>query len=147
MEAATLGEQARWTFAQWAVVILASVQLLWALAGLFAEPSFSFGDDAPTKQVLGVDFNGVHALSGLLLFGPALIFARQPRWAVFYALYAAAALIATGVWALLDTQPAYVFPFPNNTSDGIFHLVTGFLFLDIAVMQLVLDRAGRAGPS
>ncbi len=139
VEVATVGEQ-RWTFAQWAVVVLASLQLLWALAGFFAEPNFSFGEDAPTKQVLGVDFNGVHALSGLLLFGPAFIFARNPRWAVLYALYAAAALILTGVWALLDTQPAYVFTFPNNTSDGIFHLITGFLFLDIAVMQFVLDR-------
>ena len=62
---------------------------------------------------------------------------------MFYALYAAAALIITGVWALLDTQPAYVFTFPDNTSDGIFHLITGFLFLDIAVVQFVLDRNMR----
>jgi hypothetical protein len=113
-------------------------------AGRRGEAGAAAGPSAQWAVVaLGVDFNGVHALSGLLLLGPAFIFARQPRWAVFYALYAAAALIITGVWALLDTQPAYVFTFPDNTSDGIFHLITGFLFLDIAVVQFVLDRNMR----
>jgi hypothetical protein len=51
MEAATVG-RAEWTFAQKAIVVLAAIQLLWALAGLLAEPSFQLGDDAPTKQVL-----------------------------------------------------------------------------------------------
>lgn len=144
MEAATAGRE-RWTFAQWAVLTLASLQLVWALAGFFAEPNFSFGEDAPTERVLGVDFNGVHALSGLLLFGPAFYFALRPKWAVYYALYAAAALIATGIWALFETQPAYVFTFPNNTSDGIFHLITGTLFAAIAVIQIAIDRS--AGPA
>lgn len=139
MEAATAGRE-RWTFAQWAVVILASLQLLWALAGFFAEPSFDFGEDAVTEKVLGVDFNGVHALSGLLLFGPAYYFALRPKWAVYYALYAAAALIATGIWALFETQPAYVFTFPDNTTDGIFHLATGAMFAAIAAIQIAIDR-------
>lgn len=140
MEAATAGRE-QWTFAQWAVVVLASLQLLWALAGFLAEPSFDFGEDAVTERVLWVDFNGVHALSGLLLFGPAYYFALRPKWAVYYALYAAAALFATGVWALFETQPAYVFTFPNNTSDGIFHLITGALFLGIALIQMAIDRS------
>jgi hypothetical protein len=72
MESAT-APRSQWTFAQWGIVVLAIVQLTWALAGLIAEPSFHFGDGAPTQQVLGVDFNGVHALSGLLLFGPAFL--------------------------------------------------------------------------
>lgn len=138
MEAATVRQG--WTFAQKSVVVLASFQLLWALAGFVTEPSFSLAEDAPTEQVLGVDFNGYHALSGLLLFGPAFYFALRPDWAVYYAIYAAVALIVTGVWAAYDTQPAWVFTFPNNSSDAIFHLITGALFAAIAAIQIGLDR-------
>jgi len=130
----------RWTFAQWGIVVLATLQLLWAVAGLIAEPSFHFGDGAPTQRVLGVDFNGVHALSGFLLFLPAYYFALKPRWAVLYAVYVSAALIVTGIWAALSASPAGVFAFPNNDADAVLHISTGVLFGIIAVIQLGLDR-------
>jgi len=139
MEAATAGRM-EWTFAQKAIVVLAAIQLLWALAGLLAEPSFQLGDDAPTKQVLWVDFNGIHALAGLLLFGPAFYFARRPDWALYYAIYAAGALIVTGIWALFAEQPAWVFTFPNNRNDAIFHLAGGALFALVALIQVQRDR-------
>jgi hypothetical protein len=139
MEAATVTREP-WTFAQKAIVVLAALQLLWATAGLIAEPSIDFGEDAVTERVLGVDFNGVHALSGFLLFLPAFYFALRPKWALWYAIYVAGALIATGIWALFDTQPAWVFTFPNNSADGIFHLATGALFAVVAAIQLGLDR-------
>jgi hypothetical protein len=139
MEAATVS-RSRWTFAQWGIVVLAVVQLAWALAGLIAEPSFHFGYGAPTQRVLGVDFNGVHALSGLLLFGPAFFFALKPRWALLYAIYVAVALIATGLWAIWSTSPAGIFTFPNNNADAILHLTTGALFGIVAAIQLGLDR-------
>jgi len=78
MEAAT-APRAQWTFAQKGIVILAALQLLWALAGFIAEPSFQLGEGAPTESVLGVDFNGYHALAGLLLFAPAFYFALRRR--------------------------------------------------------------------
>jgi hypothetical protein len=140
MEAAT-APRAQWTFAQWGIVVLAIVQLAWALAGLIAEPSFHFGDGAPTQRVLGVDFNGVHALSGLLLFAPAFFFALKPRWAILYAIYAAIALILTGLWAIWSTSPAGIFTFPNNDADAILHITTGLLFALVAVIQLGLDRS------
>ncbi len=130
-----------WTLAQKGVLVICVLQLAWALAGFIAEPSFDLGDSAPTATVLWVDFNGVHALSGLLLFGPGLVFATRPAWAVLYSFAAAGALIATGVWALLSTQPAYVFTFPNNERDAVLHLVTGFLFLGLGVAQARRDRA------
>ena len=139
MEAAAVSRP-RWTFAQWGIVVVATLQLLWALAGLIAGPSFHFGDGAPTQRVLGVDFNGVHALSGFLLFLPAYYFALKPRWAVLYAAYAATALIATGIWAALSTSPAGVFAFPNNGADAVLHLATGAIFALIAAVQLGLDR-------
>jgi hypothetical protein len=139
MEAAAVS-RSQWTFAQWGIVVLAVVQLAWALAGLIAEPSFHFGDGAPTQRVLGVDFNGVHALSGFLLFGPAFFFALKPRWALLYAIYAAVALIATGLWAIWSTSPAGIFTFPNNNADAILHISTGILFALVATIQLALDR-------
>jgi hypothetical protein len=144
MEAAAVS-RSRWTFAQWAIVALASIQLLWALAGLIAEPSFHFGDGAPTERVLGVDFNGVHALSGFLLFGPAFFFALKPRWAVLYAIYVSVALIVTGIWAAWSTSPAGIFTFPNNDADAILHITTGVLFAAVAVIQYALDRHISAG--
>jgi Domain of unknown function (DUF4383) len=140
MEAAAASRFSRWTFAQWAIVVIAAFQIGWAIAGLLAEPSFQFGDGAPTERVLGVDFNGVHAVSGLLLFGPAFYFALKPRWAVLYAIYVAVALIVTGLWALWSTSPAGVFAFPNNDADAALHLTTGALFAIVAAIQLGLDR-------
>jgi uncharacterized protein DUF4383 len=134
-------EREQWTFAQKGIVVLAALQLAWSLAGLIAEPSFSFGGDAATERVLGVDFNGVHALSGFLLFLPAFYFALRPKWALYYAIYVAGALILTGIWALFDTQPAWVFTFPNNSSDGIFHIATGTLFAAVAAVQIAQDRS------
>lgn len=139
MEAAAVPKHG-WTFAQKGIVVLAALQLVWALAGFIAEPSIDFGEDAVTERVLAVDFNGVHALSGVLLFAPAFFFALRPNWALFYALYAAFALYATGIWAFFDQQPAWVFTFPNNTSDAIFHIATGTLFLAVALIQIGLDR-------
>jgi Domain of unknown function (DUF4383) len=142
MEAAAV-PRAGWTFAQKAIVVLAAIQLLWALAGFIAEPSFQLGEDAPTEQVLWVDFNGYHALAGLFLFAPAFYFALKPKWALYYAIYAAGALIVTGIWALFEQQPAWVFTFPNNVNDAIFHLVNGTLFALVALIQVGLDREGE----
>jgi Domain of unknown function (DUF4383) len=133
-----------WTFAQKALVILAALQLLWATAGLIAEPSFQIGADAPTTKVLWVDFNGIHALSGFLLFLPAFYFARRADWALYYTVYVAAALWITGIWALFDEQPGWVFTFPSNVNDGVFHLVTGTLFAIVALIQVSRDRMRAA---
>ena len=143
MEATTAPRQ-EWTFAQWALVVVVTLQLLCALAGLIAEPSFDFGDNAATEKVLGVDFNGVHALSGFLLFLPGYYFATRPKWAVYYCLYVTVALWTTGIWAMFDNQPAYVFTFPNNEADGWFHLATGTLFALIALTQITRD-GGKLG--
>ena len=75
MEAASVS-RSQWTFAQWGIVVLAVIQLAWALAGLIAEPSFHFGDGAPTQQVLGVDFDAdaiLHLTTGALFGAVAAI--------------------------------------------------------------------------
>ena len=143
--AASTSTREPWTFAQWAVVIVCGLQILWATAGLIAEPSIDFGEDAVTERVLWVDFNGVHAISGFLLFLPGFYFATRPRWAFYYAIYVAIALWATGIWAFFDTQPAWVFTFPNNEADAWFHMATGTLFALIALIQWTRDRGGALG--
>jgi hypothetical protein len=130
-----------WTLAQKGVLAVCVFQLGWSLAGFIAEPSFDFGSDAATATVLGVDFNGVHALSGLLLFGPGLVFATRPAWALLFAVAASGALFVTGIWALASTQPAYVFTFPNNERDAVLHLATAGIFAILAAVQLRRDRA------
>jgi len=45
------------------------------------------------------------------------------------------------VWALFEQQPAWVFTFPNNTNDAIFHLVGAALFAAVALIQIGRDRA------
>lgn len=130
-----------WTLAQKGVLAVCVFQLAWSLAGFIAEPSFDFGDGAATETVLWVDFNGVHALSGLLLFGPGVVFATRPAWAVLYAIAAAGALFVTGIWALASTQPAYVFSFPNNERDAVLHLATGAIFAVLAWVQVRRDRS------
>jgi Domain of unknown function (DUF4383) len=142
-----------WTVAQWGLFVVCSLQLVWAVAGFIAEPSFSTADDAPTAQVLGVDFNGWHALSGLLLFGPGLLLALQPTWALLYSVYAGVLLVVTGIWALFSTEVALVLTFPNNESDAVLHLATGGVLLAIAAVSRRTYRAfpgpaaGRASRS
>jgi hypothetical protein len=130
-----------WTLAQKGVLAVCVFQLAWSLAGFIAEPTFDFGDGAATESVLWVDFNGVHALSGLLLFGPGLIFATRPAWALLYAMAASGGLVVTGLWALASTEPAYVFSFPNNERDAVLHLATAAVLGIIAAVQLARDRA------
>ena len=130
-----------WTLVQKGVLAVCVFQLAWSLAGFIAEPSFDFGDGAATESVLWVDFNGVHALSGLLLFGPGLLFATRPGWARLYATAAAGALFATGIWALASTEPAYVFSFPNNERDAVLHLATGAIFVLLVILQVRRERA------
>ena len=135
-----LSATAAWSFVQKGVLAICVFQLGWALAGLIAEPSFDFGAGAPTETVLWVDFNGVHALSGFLLFGPGLLFATHKAWAMLYSWATAGALIVTGLWALASTSPAGVFAFPNNERDAVLHIGTGVLFAVLALVQLRRDR-------
>jgi hypothetical protein len=133
-----------WTFAQWGLLLICVVHLIQAVIGFIAEPSFAVGPDAPTVQILGMDYNGWHALAGLALFGPGLVFCRRNSWAVLYLLAAAVAGGLPGVWALFSHQVAYVFTFPNNITDAIVHFVTAALMAAVAGIQIRRDGGLRA---
>jgi Domain of unknown function (DUF4383) len=108
-------------FIQVAVFSISLAFLVWNVAGLIANPDFSTGGDATSSQVLGVDFNGWHAVLGFALFGPGLFFALRKGWASLFALAAIVSLVGSGIWALLDTRPAEVLYFQHNGADAALH--------------------------
>ncbi len=133
-----------WTFAQWGLLVICLVHLVQAVIGFIAEPSFAVGPGAPTVQILGMDYNGWHAVAGLALFGPGLVFCLRNSWAVLYLLAAAVAGGLPGVWALFSHQVAYVFPFPNNITDAVVHFVTAAVMAAVAGVQIRRDGGLRA---
>lgn len=129
----------KWSFAQCGLLAVSVFHVVQAVVGFIAEPSFATGPDAPTAQVLGMDYNGWHAVAGLALFGPGLIFARRTSWAVLYLLAAAVAAGLPGIWALFSQQVAFIFAFPNNVTDAVIHLLSAAVMIAIAVIQIRMD--------
>ncbi|MDX1883834.1 DUF4383 domain-containing protein [Mycolicibacterium sp. 120270] len=129
----------KWSFAQIGLLIIAVYHVLQSIIGFILEPSFATGPDAPTAQLLGMDYNGWHAVAGLALFAPGLVFALRKSWSVLYLLVAAVGGALPGIWAFFSNQVAVIFAFPNNVTDGIVHLVTSAVMIAVAVIQIRLD--------
>lgn len=106
-----------WSFAQWGLLVISVFHLTQAIIGFIAEPSFATGPGAPTVQILGMDYNGWHALAGLALFGPGLVFCLRKSWSVLYLLAGAVAGgLPPGVWACSPIRSPTCSPFPPTTS-------------------------------
>jgi hypothetical protein len=133
----------KWSFAQIGLLVICVFHVIQAVIGFIVEPSFAVGPGAPTAQVLGMDYNGWHAVAGLALFGPGLVFATRKSWAVLYLIAAGVGGALPGVWALFSHQVAYVITFPNNITDAVVHLVTGAIMLAIAAIQIHRDGGVR----
>ncbi|ORA31219.1 DUF4383 domain-containing protein [Mycobacterium aquaticum] len=133
----------QWSFAQWGLLVIALFHVVQAVVGFIAEPSFATGPGAPTVQIMGMDYNGWHAVAGLALFGPGLVFCVRKSWAVLYLLLAAVAGALPGIWAFFSNQVAFVFSFPNNTTDAIVHMITAAIMLAVAAVQIRLDGGLR----
>lgn len=133
----------RWSFAQVGLLVICVFHVAQAVIGFIAEPSFATGPDAPTVQVLGMDYNGWHAVAGLALFAPGLVFATRKSWAVLYLFFAAVAGALPGIWAFFSHQVAYVFTFPNNITDAVVHLVTAAVMIAVAAIQIRIDGGLR----
>jgi hypothetical protein len=133
----------KWSFAQKGLLVICVFHIVQAVIGFIVEPSFATGPNAPTAQVLGMDYNGWHAVAGLALFGPGLVFAARKSWAVLYLLAAAVAGALPGIWAFFSQQVAVVFTFPNNTTDAIVHLVTAAVMIGVALVQIRRDGGLR----
>jgi hypothetical protein len=129
----------KWSFAQIGLLIIAAYHVIQSIIGFILEPSFATGPEAPTAQLLGMDYNGWHAVAGLALFAPGLVFALRKSWSVLYLLVAAVGGAVPGIWAFFSNRVAVIFAFPNNVTDGIVHLVTSAVMIAVAVIQIRLD--------
>jgi Domain of unknown function (DUF4383) len=67
------------------------------------------------------------------------VFATRKSWSVLYLLVAAVAGAMPGIWAFFSHQVAYVFTFPNNTTDAVVHLVTSVVMVVVAAIQVRID--------
>ena len=132
-----------WSFAQWGLLIISVIHIVQAIVGFIMEPSFATGPDAPTVQLLGMDYNGWHAVAGLALFLPGLLCCRRKSWAVLYLLIAAIAGAVPGIWAFFSHQVLYVLSFPNHHTDAVVHLVTAAVMIAVAGVQMYLDGGPR----
>jgi hypothetical protein len=135
----------RLTPVQWSAVLGAIAVLVWSVPGLIVNPDFATGHAASSKVVLGVDMNGWHAVSGFLVAIPALYAATRPYRAAVFVPFAAASLIATAAWALLDTRPAAgLFYFPSANTDALLHFATAAIFLAGAAHWFLARRMRAA---
>jgi hypothetical protein len=103
----------RWSFAQIGLLIICAFHVIQAVIGLIINPSFATGPAAPTIQLLGMDYNGWHAVAGLALFAPGLVFAIRKSWAVLYLLLAAIAGALPGSWRSSRIRWPSSSPFPT----------------------------------
>ena len=133
----------KWSVAQAGLLIIATFHVVQAIVGFIAEPSFAIGPDAPTVQILGMDYNGWHAVAGLALFAPGFVFAARKSWSVLYLIVGAVAGALPGIWAFFSHQVAYVLTFPNNTTDAVVHLLTAAVMLAVAAIQIRIDGGVR----
>lgn len=133
------GCNVRWSFAQIGLLIICAFHVVQAVIGFIMNPSFATGPSAPTVQLFGMDYNGWHAVAGLALFAPGLVFAMRKSWAVLYLLLAAIAGALPGIWAFFSHQVAVVFTFPNNVTDAVVHLVTAAVMVAVAAVQIRMD--------
>jgi hypothetical protein len=121
-------------FVQWAAIAGSLVVAIWSIPGLIVNPDFAIGDDATSELVLGVDMNGWHALSGFLVTIPGLFAATRRDLSAVFCAAAAGALIATGIWALIEAHAlGGLFYFPNGTGDALLHFATSAIFVAGAV--------------
>jgi hypothetical protein len=145
MEAATGARWGSWfseaTTLQRGVLVLSLINTTWSVAGLIANPDFATGDAATSVQVLGVDFNGWHAMSGILAFAPGILIARSDELSRLYVLVLIpVGFVIPGLWALVDTQPMGLWPFEHNEADAALHLANGVIY---TALLLYAERERR----
>lgn len=134
----------RWSVAQVGLLAISLLEVAKATVALVAGAGFSAGHHAVVR-VLWMDYNGWHAVAGLLLFGPGIVFALRRSWAIAYLLVASVLGVVPGVWALF-TPHVLLLLMPHHVTSGVVHLVTAAVMIMIALVQLRLDARTNHAP-
>jgi hypothetical protein len=129
-----------WSFLLVGILVLVVINTAWAIAGLIANPSFATGDAVTYVRVLGVDFNGWHALAGLVVFLPGFYLLVRPDLARVYAVAVAVALVPSGLIALATSRPLGIFPYEHQLAEVAYHVVTAALFVGLVVAERALRK-------
>jgi hypothetical protein len=119
----------------YAVVALATVQLIGAAAGLIVNPDFSTGADATAVKWLGVDVNGWHSLAGMFLGAPGMLLLKWPEATRPYVYSIIAVLLVTAVWGVLEERPLGLLYFPDRMGDFIFHIASALGFSALLLLD------------
>ncbi len=127
-----------WTLTQWVCLVLGFLFLAHAAGGMVVNPDFAVGSAATAERWLLMDWNGWHALSGLLLWNTSIVVAFRADWARMFALFVAIAQLPVVVWMLFDPRPLGLFLLPTTT-DLIFHSATVLLFACLFVFDRPRD--------
>ncbi len=134
-----------WTLTRRTCLVLGFLFFAHAVGGMIVNPDFAVGPAASAKTWLLMDWNGWHALSGLLLWSTSIVVAFRADWARLFALVVAMAQVPIVIWMLFDPRPLGLFLLPTTT-DLIFHSAIVLLFAGL----FLLDRprgAGAVSPS
>lgn len=109
-----------WTFLQKMNLVLGIMFLAHAIGGMVVNADFATGDSATAENFLWMDWNGWHALSGILLWTTALAVAPRADLSKLFAWLILATNIPVVIWLLFDSVPFGLFALPT-TEDLIFH--------------------------
>lgn len=108
------------TLTQKVCLVLGVVLLAHAVGGLVVNPDFKVGSNVTSEEWLLMDWNGWHALSGILLWSAAIFAAFRADYARFFSLAVVLGTFPVVVWMIFDPRPFGVFLLPTTT-DLVFH--------------------------
>ncbi len=132
-----------WTFLQKMNLALGVVFLAQAIGGLIVNPDFAVGDNATSEVFLWMDWNGWHALSGILLWSTALAVAPRADLSRLFGYLIIATNAPIVIWMLFDSVPFGLFALPT-TGDLIFHTAIVVIY---ALALLVTNKKAVAHTS
>lgn len=130
-----------WTLTQRLSLVSGVLLLAHAIGGMIVNPDFATGSAVTRETWLWMDWNGWHALSGILLWGLGIIAAFRADWARLFGWLVIITQAPIVIWMLFDPRPLGLFFLPTTT-DLVFHALVAVLF----AFTLLADR-GRPAPA
>lgn len=122
------------------VGINVAFHLGFAAVALWQNHDFSVGDQATTAKVLGVDFNGWHAMVGILLFAPALYALRRTDLTLWWTGAAMFSVLASVGIFVIDDSVFGLIPLANLSADVIYHVLSAGSLGLVVLAYLLLNR-------